>query len=483
MHLVQALIILLAINFGPLLTLPLQRLLPNRPLDHHIQFFDGQPLLGANKTLAGFLGGIVFSAIVGLILGFSVWIGFGAGLLGMFGDCLSSFIKRRLKKAPGTNMPVIDQIFEAAFPLYFLHTVFSFHWASTISILIIFIAIGWYFTWFRKRMLHPPQSGVPKVVRSRNRFREWRACHTALSPFARLFNFENVLFYRLGVAGVFKCLGLYDRGVDNALDLRITQVTVHLPNLPLTFEGYRILFLSDLHIDGLTDLPGRLIDRVKNIKADLCLFGGDYRMEMYGSFVNANERLKKIVPHIQSQDGIFGVLGNHDCLEIAPDLEDAGIVMLINDSITIQRGGDAVSIVGFDDPHYYKCHDIETAFEEVPQAAFKVILAHSPEILLDIDESVADLCLCGHTHGGQIRLPGIGPVFTHSKAPRSTAAGLWRFNGLIGYTSRGAGSSGVPIRFHCPPEVVVLTLKNNQERTISTEHGDRRTTFSATLPK
>lgn len=459
MNLIQALILLLAINFGPFLTLPFHRFFPKRSLDHGVQFIDGRPLLGAHKTLAGFIAGIFFSGIVGVLLGISLWVGLMAGFLGMLGDCLSSFIKRRLHKAPGTNVPVVDQIFEAAFPLLFLHATYSFQWSIILMVLILFIGIGWGFTWFRKKILYPPRAGITKIVRSKYRFREWRACHTALSPFARLFNFENVLFYRLGVAGVFKCLGLYSQGVENALDVRMKEVGIRTPNLPSAFEGYRILFLSDLHIDGLGKLLDRLVSLIKDVNADLCVFGGDYRMEMYGSFRNANEKLKQLVPHIQSKDGIFGVLGNHDCLEIAPNLEDAGIIMLINDAVTIERNGDALSVVGFDDPHYYKCHDLEAAFEGVLPDAFKVIVAHSPEIVLAIDESVADLCLCGHTHGGQIRLPGIGPVFTHSKAPRSTAAGLWQYRGILGYTSCGAGSSGVPIRFHCPPEVVVITLK------------------------
>jgi uncharacterized protein len=464
MNLIQALVLLLAINFGPFLTLPYHRFFPKRPLDHHIRFIDGRPLLGPHKTLAGFLAGIFFSGIVGVLLGVSLWVGLGAGFLGMLGDCLSSFIKRRFQKAPGTNMPVVDHIFEAGLPLLFLHAVYSFSWFVILIALILFVGIGWGSTWFRKKIFIPPQTTIPKVVRSNYRFREWRACHTALSPLARLLNFENVLFYRLGVASFFKCLGLYSRGLDNALDVQLKAVNIQSPQLPEPFEGYRILFLSDLHIDGIETLSEKLIQLIKDIEVDLCIFGGDYRMEMYGSFLKANEKLKRLVPHIQSKDGIFGVLGNHDCLEIAPDLEDAGIVMLINDAVTIQRNGDALTVVGLDDPHYYKCQDLEKAFEEVPLDAFKVIAAHSPEIALDIDESVADLCLCGHTHGGQIRLPGIGPVFTHSKAPRSTAAGLWQFNGIQGYTSYGAGSSGVPIRFHCQPEVVVMTLKNGSTR-------------------
>lgn len=187
-------------------------------------------------------------------------------------------------------------------------------------------------------------------------------------------------------------------------------------------------------------------------------------MEMYGSFVEANRRLHRLVEHIQAMDGVFGILGNHDCLEIAPALEDSRICMLINESVTIDRQNQALSIVGIDDPHYYQCHDMEKAFSEIAPDDFAILLAHSPEVVDDIQGQRVDLCLCGHTHAGQIRLPGIGPLFTHCRAPRKYAYGLWRHDGTVGYTSSGAGSSGVPVRFNCPPEVVLLTLTQTPKK-------------------
>ncbi len=455
----KALILLVTINMAPLMTTLFQNNRFKHPLDGNGQFLDGRPLLGPHKTRSGFLFGVFAGGVMGGFLDLPLWIGPVAGFLGMIGDSFSSFIKRRTRKPPGTNLPVVDQMFEAGFPLLFLHGVGVLSFPAALAALFVFIGIGWGGTSLRGILFTPSPSRFPKVVRSKYPFREWRACHIALSPFARFFNFENVLFYRVGMAGVFKLVGLYARGLQNALDVRLNKIVVRSVRVPASFDDYRILFISDLHIDGMERLSERLIQLVKDIEVDLCIFGGDYRMEMYGAFTNANRKLKGLVPHIQARDGVFGVLGNHDCLEIAPELEDVGICMLINDSVTIRNNGDAVSIVGLDDPHYYKCHDLDKAFADVPKTAFAILAAHSPEIVMEIKDHRVDFCLCGHTHGGQIRLPGIGPVFTHSKAPRSTSAGLWQYNAIKGYTSTGAGSSGIPLRFHCPPEVVLVTLK------------------------
>jgi hypothetical protein len=198
------------------------------------------------------------------------------------------------------------------------------------------------------------------------------------------------------------------------------------------------------------------------VDADLCVVGGDVRMEMYGPMAPALRHLKRLLTHVRAADGIYGVLGNHDCIEMLPEFEAAGVSMLVNEAREIGRGGASFWLVGVDDPHYYRCHDLERAFRDTPAAAFTVFVAHSPELYREAARYGARLYLCGHTHGGQICLPGIGPLFTHSSAPRFTAAGLWSHAGMTGYTSRGAGASGGPVRFNCPGEVVLITLRRER---------------------
>ncbi|MDX9787557.1 MAG: CDP-archaeol synthase [Desulfobacterales bacterium] len=457
----KTLFLIVLINSVPLFLHVLFPKISRWPLDNHYLFRDGRPLLGAHKTISGFLSGILAGAAGAALIGLPVWAGVAAGFFGMFGDCLSSFIKRRFRAKEGADFPALDHMFESGFPLLFCYFFFSITWLETLITLLLFIAGGWAIKGVRKKAFSSPKAAGLSLVRSTIRFRQWRACHTALTPVARLLNFENIIYYRLFMTGFFKLTGLYEKGVTNALNVRVTELSLSFPRFPKALSPYRILFISDLHIDGIDGLSSQLISRVREIDADICLLGGDYRMEMYGSFFKAKQKLSELVRHIRTRDGIFGILGNHDCIELAPDLEQAGLYMLINDSVSITKNGAALNIAGVDDPHYYKCHSLKAAYEDVSKDDFSILMAHSPEIIKDIDGFPVDLCLCGHTHGGQIRLPGVGAVFTHCKTRREYTSGLWRYNGVTGYTSTGAGSSGIPVRFNCPPEVVVLTLSSS----------------------
>ena len=145
-------------------------------------------------------------------------------------------------------------------------------------------------------------------------------------------------------------------------------------------------------------------------------------------------------------------------------LDAAGVKMLINENFTIDRNGTKIYICGVDDCHYYGSHDINQAIAGVPNKAFKIFLCHSPELYADVERAGFSLYLAGHTHGGQIcPIPG-KPILLQSKIPRRLAAGSWAQGNLKGYTSRGAGSSGVPARFNCPPEIALITLKSGTNK-------------------
>jgi uncharacterized protein len=460
----KILAMLIMANAAPLLLTGFLPKRSRRPLDNGRRLADGRRILGENKTLGGLLSGIGAAGALGLLIGFPLAMSLLIAGASHIGDLSTSFIKRRIGFTEGETAYLLDHLLEGALPLLLCKVLFSISWSLGLVLLILFVGCGLIGSMVAKLIFKPSTCRADSVrnVRSPASFREWRACHIALSPFARLLNFENVIYYRWLINSTIRLLGIYQRGEQNALNIRIKSIQLEFDNLPDAFNSYRILFISDLHIDGLPSLCQSLIDLVKDLQVDICLLGGDYRMEMYGSFIEANRRLQRLVEHIQARDGVFGILGNHDCLEIAPDLEDSRICMLINESVTIDRQNQALSIIGIDDPHYYQCHDMEKAFSEIPPDGFAILLAHSPEVVDDLQGRRVDLCLCGHTHAGQIRLPWIGPLFTHCRAPRKFAYGLWRHDGTVGYTSSGAGSSGVPVRFNCTPEVVLLTLTQSQ---------------------
>jgi predicted MPP superfamily phosphohydrolase len=456
----KILILLWAINLTPaLLTYHLDQRW-GRPLDGGQRWRDGRPLLGSHKTIRGLVGGVAAGTVAGLYLGFPAWLGLAAGLLSMGGDLLSSFLKRRLGKTSGAVVPGLDQIFEGGLPFAVLGPFFGLGAATLLGLVLVFSLAAFGASWFLQHiLLTRPFENYHRRLRIRTRFREWRACQISNNPLHPFLNFEHAFYYHFLLKTVFQLMGLYRRGVQNALEIAPHSLRLRPPGLPRAFDGYTILYLSDLHLDGLEGLTEKIRGLVADHPVDLCLLGGDFRTELSGPYTRAVSHLERLIPAIQASDGIYAVIGNHDCLEMLEPLHAIGIRFLLNESLAIQRDGARLWLVGVDDPHYYQAQDLPRAFEGVPQEDFIVFLAHSPELYREAAAKGADVYLCGHTHGGQIQLPAIGPVFTHSRAPRRISVGSWTHGGMLGYTSFGVGVSGIPVRFGTRGEVLRLTLR------------------------
>ena len=429
-------------------------------IDGGLHFMDGQPLLGPHKTVRGVLAALLGSFIFIPLIATRSWLDVPvAALFACFGDLTSSFVKRRLHFESGHESPLLDQALEGLFPVVYLAIYGPLSLLQALAVLLLFIPLAFFgSSAWHYMLMHPAHESSLRVVRSKARMRSWRACHPPLARWQTLLNFESFFYYRVLLESLFKASGIYRKGLANAGKVSLVQQSIVLPHLPRSLEGFRILLLTDLHLDGQTGLAETIAGLASPLQVDICLIGGDFRMETYGPLAPALRELKKIAPHLHAEHGIYGVLGNHDCIEMIPDLEDLGIVMLVNDSVYLQGEKTGLYLVGLDDSHYYKTHDPAMAFADIPLDAFSIVLSHSPEAFRDVAPYSPDLFLCGHTHGGQIRLPTRGPIFTHSKAPRFTAEGLWQYGRMVGYTSRGTGSSGIPVRFNCSPEITLLTL-------------------------
>src|SRR5262249_45665946 len=146
-------------------------------------------------------------------------------------------------------------------------------------------------------------------------------------------------------------------------------------------------------------------------------------------------------------------------LSMVPELERMSINMLLNESTKIVRGENSIYLAGIDDAHYFHTDDIAKAASHIPSGAFSILLSHTPEVFRQVGRANFKLLLSGHTHGGQICLPAGLPLTLEAALPRRVGAGLWRYEGMIGYTSVGTGSSVVPVRFNCPPEIALHTLE------------------------
>ena len=251
---------------------------------------------------------------------------------------------------------------------------------------------------------------------------------------------------------------LEPRGKANALDVQVERIDIHLPGLPQAFDQTKILFISDLHIEGTDLLADTLIDRVEGLEYDVCILGGDYSFSERIESDVAFSRMVKIATFLTKRTEVFGILGNHDLYSMAVCLHQCGVQMLINDSVCLQKEGDSLHLVGVDDGHYYQADDLSLAESDVPMDALRILLCHSPERYKPAAAAGYALYLAGHTHGGQICLPnGFAPV-TCASVPRALLRGLWRYHDMQGYTSRGCGTSSLPVRFFCPPEMTLLTL-------------------------
>ncbi len=251
--------------------------------------------------------------------------------------------------------------------------------------------------------------------------------------------------------------GLRDRGRRNARTIEVREHDVPVRNLPAAFDGYTILHLTDLHMDISPGFPDALVERVRPLRYDLCVMTGDYRGLTYGPCDNALAGLRRLRPHIGS--AVHAVLGNHDSIRMVAPMEAMGYQMLLNEWTRIEVGGEAIYLSGIDDAHYYQLQNFHRAAQDVPRDAVSILLSHTPEVYRLAAHAAFDLMLCGHTHGGQICLPGGVPVLTDARSPRGVSRGSWRHRDMIGYTSVGSGCSILDARFNCPPEVTLHRLR------------------------
>ncbi len=268
-----------------------------------------------------------------------------------------------------------------------------------------------------------------------------------------IFHVENWYSMHGLIRSTLKLSGLYWLGRRNTTKLRLLENRIRLAHLPPEFEGYTVLHVTDLHVDTNVAAMDRMIEMVKDLDYDACVLTGDYRGRTYGPYDAALDGMARIVGHLRQP--VYGVLGNHDSIRMLPALERMGIRMLMNESIALTRGEAKIHLAGIDDAHFFHADDIELAAFGIPHDNVSILLSHTPEVYRGAAFADFDVMLCGHTHGGQICLPGEIPITLDSTMPRHLGRGAWKFRDLTGYTSVGAGTSIVDVRLNCPPEVTL----------------------------
>lgn len=271
------------------------------------------------------------------------------------------------------------------------------------------------------------------------------------------FHIENLPIGQAVIRAILMVTGLYWRGLRNAAKVELRENLISVPHLPQAFDDFTILQISDLHVDMSAGAMARLVRLVPELHYDVCILTGDYRGETWGPYEPSLDGMEKLCALLKGP--VYGVLGNHDTVLMVPRLEEMGVRMLLNEADTIERGGERIHLAGVDDAHFYRMENIEKAATNIPHEEFSILVTHTPEIYRQAAHADFDVLISGHTHGGQICLPGGVPITLSAVLPRTLGSGPWRHHDMVGYTAVGAGSSVVPVRFNCPPEITLHHLR------------------------
>jgi uncharacterized protein len=262
-----------------------------------------------------------------------------------------------------------------------------------------------------------------------------------------------------GAVGASIAMGLYSRYV-HPFRPRLNHQLIELPRAHRHLKNLTLAFVTDLHV-GPNFPAARLepiIRMLEEIKADIVLFGGDYISESPRYLSEVQEPLIRMAA--TARIGSWGILGNHDVANIRSRVmkmfESTGIRILENEAVEIDTAKGSFWLIGVDDMLLGKS-DLAAAFADVPPDAPRIAMWHEPDFAERMEPYGPFLLLSGHTHGGQVRLPFVGPVST-PKFGKRYVSGRFLFGDMTLYVSNGIGMYRPPVRFNCPPELVVFTL-------------------------
>jgi hypothetical protein len=249
----------------------------------------------------------------------------------------------------------------------------------------------------------------------------------------------------------------YDRQLRHRLTL--SEADIALDGLPESFDGLRILFLSDLHAGPFVSprVLQATVERLLGVEPDVVLLGGDLTTASVAEF----ETHRAAFASMRAPLGVYGVLGNHDHYSREPErlrelIEGAGIGVLHNCAVVLERGGQSLDLAGVDDLLMGR-PDLEAALDGARSPV--VLLSHNPDLFFDAARHGVALTLAGHTHGGQIRIPGLPVLVRQSRYRLDQGRYRWGRSELV--VSRGLGAVGVPLRAACRPEGVLIRLRRS----------------------
>lgn len=257
------------------------------------------------------------------------------------------------------------------------------------------------------------------------------------------------------ISSILSLSGQRKRAQSNCWTPTQTQSSLELPRLKAK-QQLTILHLSDFHLDTRLDLATQWAEQIRSLNADLCVITGDF---LNGFQLPSSETLNALQTVIDAIPApVFGILGNHDCIFSAPYLEQLGVTLLLNETRSIRIHDLTLEITGLDDPHFFKSDDLDHALkarEALNPPDLRMLLVHAPMHPETYAGAGFDLCLCGHTHGGQLCTRTGTPLLRNGRYRGDTISGAWKQDRLRGYTSRGTGTGRLAYRLNCAPEIAL----------------------------
>lgn len=253
--------------------------------------------------------------------------------------------------------------------------------------------------------------------------------------------------------------------------LMVHEITITNTKIPQTFHGYRIVQISDLHNSEFGDDNEILLEHIKDSKPDMIVLTGDL---IDASHTNIDISLSFAKQAVMIAPTYF-VSGNHEAAissygTLREGLQDAGVKLLSNDAASIEKDGEAIVLLGVDDPSFQQDFMMEDAdimesiLTKLPiqQDTYTILLSHRPELMDTYVASGVDLVFSGHAHGGQFRLPLLGGIIAPNQGLFPTYdGGLYTQSSTQMVVSRGIGNSILPLRINNRPEIVAVTLQSS----------------------
>jgi predicted MPP superfamily phosphohydrolase len=269
---------------------------------------------------------------------------------------------------------------------------------------------------------------------------------------------EIIAFHRTlksCVSLALRIIGKRNLAIENCFDPVITQSRIEIPKA-FNANGFRMLHLSDFHLDTHLHMASVWRKMIESIQYDVVVITGDF----YNGYKLPNKEEWQVIQELieSIKRPIFAILGNHDSIMLTPALEALGVRVLLNEVTEWRAKGLNVTFAGTDDPHRFKSDDLE---QIATQLAFsdpsdlRIMLTHAPAHTNKIANLGFDICLCGHTHGGQLCTPNGIPLLRNLSYPLEQISGNWKMDSMAGFTSRGTGTGKLHYRLHCPPEIVL----------------------------